>query len=202
MKIKNFILVGLVLVLAVVYAVYFTDWFRPNTIHISSTSRPVRTVRAFRAGRPGAPSRPIRPGATQLFFDLKDDYELTELKVVPLAALQTNKLAQPVWHLVGQTEAPTQSKLFLTVKHQWHEPRRRRLASRTTPARCHLSHVHHRRKNQRSARYPHRRRAGQHGRQPVITVDYTLLAQSGLRAASIFVPAKWHAAQWLFQNLP
>ena len=46
------------------------------------------------AAQSGAP-------ATQLFFGLGDDYELTEVKVVPLAALQTNKLAQPIWHLVG-----------------------------------------------------------------------------------------------------
>jgi hypothetical protein len=93
---KNLMLIGFTLVLAVVYAVYFTDWFRPKTIHISNTSRSVRAFRGFR-GRGVQPS----PATTELFFGLKDDYELTELKVVPLAALKTNKLAQPVWHLVG-----------------------------------------------------------------------------------------------------
>jgi len=97
---KNFFLVGLVLVLAVVYAVYFTDWFRPKTIHISHTSRPLRTFRAARAGRAGRAGQ-SDAATTQLIFNLDDDYELTELKVVSLAALQTNKLAQPVWHLVG-----------------------------------------------------------------------------------------------------
>jgi hypothetical protein len=85
---KNFILIAIALVLAGVYAVYFTDWFRTKTIHIAHTSRPVRSARTGSA-------------ATQLIFGLGDYYSLTEVKVVPLAALQTNKLAQPVWHLVS-----------------------------------------------------------------------------------------------------
>ena len=92
---KNFILIGFALVLFGVYAVYFTDWFRPKTIHISYTNRPARGGRSFRA------AQPTSPAATQLIFDLGDYYELTEIKAVPLAALKTNKLAQPVWHLVS-----------------------------------------------------------------------------------------------------
>jgi hypothetical protein len=85
---KNFMLIGLVLVLAGVYATFFTDWFRPKTILIFHTPRPVRSARSG-------------PAATQLIFGLGDYYSLTEIKVVPLAALQTDKLAQPVWHLVS-----------------------------------------------------------------------------------------------------
>ena len=90
---KNFMLVGLVLVLAGVYVIYFTDWFRPKTIQISYTSRP------FGSG--------ARPGqlALRLSFGLDGDYELTEVKVVPLAALQANPLAQPVWHLVSDSSS-------------------------------------------------------------------------------------------------
>ena len=71
-----------------VYVVCFTNWFRPKTIQISKTSRPVRFARSGQA-------------TTRLIFGLGDYYSLTEIKVVPLAALQTNKLAQPVWHLVS-----------------------------------------------------------------------------------------------------
>jgi len=106
---KNFILVGCVFALAVVYAFYFTDWFQPKTIHISSTSRPVRSVRSFRAAQPASPE------TTELFFRLNDEYELTEIKVVSLAALKTNKLAQPVWHLIGD---PSSDSIDLFVYGQ------------------------------------------------------------------------------------
>jgi len=85
MKTKDFVLIGLVLVLAGFYAAFFTDWFRAKTILISHTTRP---------GRAGAAS-------SRTIFGLGNYYSLTEIKVVPLAALQTNKLAQPVWHLVS-----------------------------------------------------------------------------------------------------
>jgi hypothetical protein len=85
---KNYILIAVVLVLAAVCVVYFTDWFRPKAIEISHTSRPVRTTATD-------------PAPTQLIFGLNGDYSLTEVRVVSLAALQTDKLAQPVWHLVS-----------------------------------------------------------------------------------------------------
>ena len=88
---KNLILIGLVLVLAGIYVVCFTSWFTPKTIQISHTSRPVRL-----GPRNGAAANPVT-------FGLGDYYSLTEVKVVPLAALQTNKLAQPVWHLVSDS---------------------------------------------------------------------------------------------------
>jgi hypothetical protein len=91
---KNYFLIGLVLVLAGVYAFYFTDWFKTKTIHISCTSRPVRAFRTARTAQPGA-------ATSRLIFSLQDDYELTEIKVVSLDALKTNKLAQPAWHLIG-----------------------------------------------------------------------------------------------------
>lgn len=92
---KSFILVAVALVLAGVYVVYFTDWFQSPTIQISHTARPGRL-----RNRPGAAS-----GVPQLGFGLGGDYRLTEVKVVPLAALQTNLLAQPVWHLVSDSNS-------------------------------------------------------------------------------------------------
>ncbi len=85
---KNYALIAIALVFAAVYIVFFTDWFRAKTINISHTSRLIR------AARNGA-------STGRMFFDLGDYYSLTEVKVIPLAALQTNKLAQPVWHLVS-----------------------------------------------------------------------------------------------------
>ena len=100
---KNVILIACALVLAVVYVTYFTDWFWPKTIHISHTSRPVRSARAGQA-------------ATRLGFGLGDDYELTEIKVVPLAEFQTNKLAQPLWHLVGDPSSDSINVFFYGQK--------------------------------------------------------------------------------------
>jgi hypothetical protein len=107
---KNFILIAIALVLAGVYAVYFTDWFQPKTIHISHTSRPMRS-----GGRTGA-------AANRLFFGLGNYYSLTEIKVVPLAALQTNKLAQPVWHLVSDEGSDDMDHFFYGEKINGMDP--------------------------------------------------------------------------------
>ncbi len=89
---KNFILIAIVLVLAGVYVVYFTSWFRPKTIQISHTSRPARPARSG-------------PAASRLVFSLEDYYKLTEVKVVPLAEWQTDHGAPPVWHLVSDSNS-------------------------------------------------------------------------------------------------
>jgi hypothetical protein len=97
---KNFFLVAIVLVLAGFYVIHFTDWFRPKTIQISHTSRSMRS-----GGQNG-------PANNLVFFGLAGDYSLTDVKVVPLAALQTNKLAQPVWHLVSDEGSDDVNQFF------------------------------------------------------------------------------------------
>jgi hypothetical protein len=96
---KNITLIAIALALAGVYAVCFTDWFRPKTILVSQTSRPVRSTRNGAA-------------TSRITFGLGDYYSLTEIKVVPLAALQTNKLAQPVWHLVSDSGSDDVKQFF------------------------------------------------------------------------------------------
>jgi len=86
---KKFALIGLVLVLAVVYVVYFTDWFRAKPIIISHTSRPMG-----------------RNGRVMLLFSLGGEYSITTIEVVPLAEWQTNRFAQPVWHVQGDGTDP------------------------------------------------------------------------------------------------
>jgi len=100
---KNYVLIAIALVLAGVYAVFFTDWFRAKTIPISQTSRLVRSARSG-------------PAASRLIFGLGSYYSLTEIKVVPLAALQTNKLAQPVWHLVSDSGSDDVNLFFYGQK--------------------------------------------------------------------------------------
>lgn len=83
-------------ILATVYVVYFTDWFRPKTIHITSIN--ARVIRAIRTRNSPADS-PVIP----VIFKLGRPCKLKELKVVALDEWQTNKNCLPLWHLVGTT---------------------------------------------------------------------------------------------------
>ena len=86
---KQWFLLAVALVLAVVFVWHFTGWFQHRDIRISSTSR--ASLSRFRAARM----------STTVAFGLDRAYRLTEVKVVPLAAWQTNPAVIPVWHLVG-----------------------------------------------------------------------------------------------------
>ena len=46
------------------------------------------------------------PPRLEVAFGMNHPYELTSVKVVPLAEWTTNKLAHPLWHLVTKTNAP------------------------------------------------------------------------------------------------
>jgi hypothetical protein len=83
--------------LAGVYVFYFTDWFKPKIIHISSTSRAIHA--RFRNSAVG------NPEPVPVIFNLEPQCKLTEIKVVPLAEWQTNKNSLPVWHLVADSDA-------------------------------------------------------------------------------------------------
>ncbi len=97
---KTIVLIAIALGLAAIYAIFFTDWFRPNTIRIFHTTRVMRVNPRNGAAR------------SRLMFGLGDTYSLTEVKVVPLAALQTNKFAPPVWHLVSDEGSDDVDRFF------------------------------------------------------------------------------------------
>lgn len=79
--------------LATVYVIYFSDWFAPRTFKIFHTSRNLHA--GFK-----------RPGALpSLTFGISRELLLTELKVVPLEAWQTNKNALPLWHLLSDSNS-------------------------------------------------------------------------------------------------
>jgi len=90
---KNWLLVALLAILAVVYAVWFTDWFRPAKLGIYHASRSFR-------GRPAAGG-----AMPNLMFGLNQPLRLNEIRVVSLAALATNPAALPVWHLVSDSNS-------------------------------------------------------------------------------------------------
>lgn len=79
--------------LAAIYAVYFTDWFRRETIQIIPTIRP---------GRPSA--IPRDPGSAPVYpvsFAFDGKYRLTSVKVVVVEDLKTNRFPTPLWHMVS-----------------------------------------------------------------------------------------------------
>src|SRR5882724_9465067 len=86
---KNIMMIVAAVVLAAVYAVYFTDWFKPKTVQIFHTSRNLHP-RALRGG--ALPS---------LIFGINQQLKLTEIRVVPADGYQTNHNALPVWHLIS-----------------------------------------------------------------------------------------------------
>ena len=80
---KEFVLLGLVVVLGCLYSYFFTDWFAPKTIQIEHTARPSRE-------------------AGNVTFALNRTFKLTSIQVVPLAEYETNQYAHPLWHLVSE----------------------------------------------------------------------------------------------------
>jgi hypothetical protein len=91
---NNIMLIVAALILASVYVIYFTDWFKPKTVQIFHTSRNLhpRMVR-------GAAMLP------NLVFGINQQLRLTELRVVPADVYKTNANATPVWHLISESNS-------------------------------------------------------------------------------------------------
>ena len=90
-------LIAIAFVLAAAYAVYFTDWFKPKIIQISHTGRATRL-----ADRPGQKNNST---TTPITFGFDREYKFNEIKVIPVAALETNKNAFPIWHLTSDSNS-------------------------------------------------------------------------------------------------
>lgn len=91
---NNWLLVGLALTLALVYAVFFTDWFKPKQMQVFHTSRALRVKVKDKVNL-----------VPQLIFGLNRQFKLTEITVVPLAEYETNRHVLPVWHLVSDSNS-------------------------------------------------------------------------------------------------
>jgi hypothetical protein len=105
---KETLLIAFTLVFGVLYACFFTDWFRHRPIHIDYTIRPY--VMPMR--RPGSAADSTDRMAYSITFALDREYKLTSIKVVPAGAFSTNKNVQPLWHLVADS-APEPTKGFI-----------------------------------------------------------------------------------------
>lgn len=88
MNLKAITLSTVTIGLAAVYAVYFTDWFRPKNIQIIVQIRPMLRLGATH-------------GAYPVAFGLNSKYQLTSIHVFLSKALATNELTPPVWALEG-----------------------------------------------------------------------------------------------------
>jgi hypothetical protein len=94
---KNWLMMIVLIALGGVYIFCFTGWFKPKIIHISHTSRAIR--RRF-------PDNNAAAAATvPITFSLDPQCKPTEIKVVPLAAWQTNRNALAVWHLISSSNS-------------------------------------------------------------------------------------------------
>jgi len=100
--------------LAGVYVFYFTGWFKPKIIRISHTSRAFRP----RFGSSAAAS----PAMVPITFGVEPQCKLTEIKVVPLAAWQTNQHTLPFWHLVFSSNAAPVKMFFYGQRIQGLKP--------------------------------------------------------------------------------
>ena len=77
------------------------DWFGSDNIQIYHRSRPAGLFRRKRTGSAGADNSAANP----IVFGFGQKLRLTEVKVVPLSELLTNKYARPVWHLVSESNS-------------------------------------------------------------------------------------------------
>lgn len=90
MRKKDFIWIGLLLLVGGLYVHFFTHFNEKPQIAI---------IPSFR------PSRRANDDTYQLFFTLNGDYKLTSLKVIPFQDDKFNPGTPPVWHLVSDSNS-------------------------------------------------------------------------------------------------
>jgi len=97
---KQLVLLLVAILLFGAYAYYFTDWFASENIQIIHSLRPASPSRRARTrnAQPG-------PAVNTVHFSLDRKCKLTEIKVIPVADLATNKYAHPIWHLVSESNS-------------------------------------------------------------------------------------------------
>ena len=79
---KNWVLIGIVIVLGAVYVFHFSNWFKPKVMAIAHN------------GRFG-----------QINFTLGNSFNLTSIKVVSVSAWESNKYALPMWELKSDSNS-------------------------------------------------------------------------------------------------
>lgn len=98
---KSIFLIIFAVALAVVYVVFFTDWFRPQAVGVFHTMR-------------YAPRRAVARGAVmpELIFGLSQRLKLNEITLVAVDAAGTNQSNLPLWHLVSSSNSVPVKSFF------------------------------------------------------------------------------------------
>ena len=99
MAMKQWILALAFVLLAGIYVYFFTGWFKPQTIHIFHVARSQSNTRVGPRVVAGSQNTAI------VTFGFDSRYQLTEIKVVRLSEWQTNRFAQPLWHLISDSNS-------------------------------------------------------------------------------------------------
>ena len=93
---KYWALLAVALVLGALSLYFNTDWFRSQRIQILHRSAPSAL---FRRKRPG------NPVTAPVMFEFNRKLKLTDIKVVSVSELATNKYPQLFWHLVSDSNS-------------------------------------------------------------------------------------------------
>ncbi|PWU14949.1 MAG: hypothetical protein C5B50_16235 [Verrucomicrobia bacterium] len=99
---KVWALIALAVALGAISFYLNKDGWTGGTIQlqISDRSRPehLRSARARATAQNDSQTDPVH-------FTLNRELKLTEIKVVPLSAIQTNKYPDPIWHLISDSNS-------------------------------------------------------------------------------------------------
>ena len=96
---KQWLLIGLAVLLGGVSFYLNKDWFAKDDIQIFHRSRPGGAGFFRRAKRPDTAA--VNP----VFFTFDRKLKLTSLKVIPVSDIETNKYPHPIWHLVSDSNS-------------------------------------------------------------------------------------------------
>ena len=95
---NGYVLLVVAALLGAAYVYFFTDLFSKETIQIIPQIRPGRPSNVSRSGD--------LPAVYSVSFSFDGKYQLTSVKVVSADDLRTNKYANPLWHLVSDSNSP------------------------------------------------------------------------------------------------
>jgi hypothetical protein len=94
---NGIILIVLLVILGVVYAVFFADWFGNQTIQIVTQIRP--------SGQRVAQRDPTAVQANPVTFLLRGNYRLTSIRVASADDMATNNRPMYLWHLISDSNS-------------------------------------------------------------------------------------------------